>query len=168
MNERLFLHIHAPVFSGGTTFIQSVDADGAGWWRTRRRVWGDVDGEFTLTGPLEELLPHYLGWLGYHVVESTGTLPWAGFIWGLTLAYDGESRRLAYDQVYNDIRARVHTISGYSAHADQQGLIGFVRNMQRLPRQIRLIHGDPQASQVLADHLRALVPDTLLAKPPDA
>lgn len=106
MNERLFLHIHAPVFSGGTTFIQSVDADGAGWWRTRRRVWGDVDGEFTLTGPLEELLPRYLGWLGYHVVESTGTLPWAGLIWALTLSYDGEARRLAYDQVYNAIRVR--------------------------------------------------------------
>ena len=67
-----------------------------------------------------------------------------------------------------DIRARVHTISGYSAHADQHGLIEFVRNMKRLPRQIRLIHGDPQASEVLADHLRTLVPDTLVARPPDA
>ena len=67
-----------------------------------------------------------------------------------------------------DIRARVHTISGYSAHADQHGLIEFVRNMKRLPRQIRLIHGDPQASGVLADHLRTLVPDTLVAMPPDA
>ena len=32
-----------------------------------------------------------------------------------------------------DIRAKVHTISGYSAHADQRGLVDFVRNMGRLP-----------------------------------
>lgn len=64
-----------------------------------------------------------------------------------------------------DIRARVHTISGYSAHADQQGLIDFVRNMTHRPRQIRLIHGDPQASELLASLLRAYVPHTEVARP---
>ena len=63
-----------------------------------------------------------------------------------------------------DIRAGVHTISGYSAHADQQGLVNFVRNMQQLPREIRLIHGDPQASETLADLLRSYVPNTVVAR----
>jgi len=63
-----------------------------------------------------------------------------------------------------DIRAGVHTISGYSAHADQEGLLDFVRNMQRRPREVRLIHGDPQASEVLADLLRAYVPHTEVAR----
>lgn len=65
-----------------------------------------------------------------------------------------------------DIRARVHTISGYSAHADQQGLINFVRNMTNRPEQVRLIHGDPDASEVLAGLLRAYVPQTQVAAPP--
>ena len=62
-----------------------------------------------------------------------------------------------------DIRAQVHTISGYSAHADQDALLAFVRNMHRLPRQIRLIHGDPEASEALAQILRETVADTVVA-----
>ncbi len=63
-----------------------------------------------------------------------------------------------------DIRARVHTISGYSAHADRRGLVDFVRNMARKPQQIRLVHGDPQASEALADQLRRYVPQTEVAR----
>ncbi|MDJ0738205.1 MAG: MBL fold metallo-hydrolase [Gammaproteobacteria bacterium] len=66
-----------------------------------------------------------------------------------------------------DIRARVHTISGYSAHADQAGLVAFVRDMQRLPGEIRLIHGDPEASATLATLLRDIVPATRVALPAD-
>ena len=62
-----------------------------------------------------------------------------------------------------DIRAQVHTISGYSAHADRDALLGFVRNMHRLPREIRLIHGDPEASEALAQILRETVANTLVA-----
>ena len=64
-----------------------------------------------------------------------------------------------------DIRARVHTISGYSAHADQQALVDFVRNMRSVPQQVRLIHGDPEASEVLATILRDIVPATEVATP---
>ena len=62
-----------------------------------------------------------------------------------------------------DIRARVHTIAGYSAHADQSGLIDFVRNMTTRPRRIRLVHGEPASSAVLADKLRAYVAATEVA-----
>jgi metallo-beta-lactamase family protein len=64
-----------------------------------------------------------------------------------------------------DIRARVHTISGYSAHADQAGLVDFVRGMATPPAQVRLIHGDPEASETLAGILRDIVPDTVVAQP---
>ena len=70
---------------------------------------------------------------------------------------DGERR---------DIRARIHTISGYSAHADQQGLIDFVRNMTDRPGRVRLIHGDPEASEILAGKLRDYVPQTEVAALP--
>ena len=65
-----------------------------------------------------------------------------------------------------DILARVHTISGYSAHADQQGLVDFVRNMARRPDLVRLVHGDPDVSEVLAGLLRDYVPRTEVAVPP--
>lgn len=48
------------------------------------------------------------------------------------------------------IRARVHTISGYSAHADQQNLVNFVRRMRSWPGEIRLVHGDEEAKKALA------------------
>ena len=51
------------------------------------------------------------------------------------------------------INAAVHTISGYSAHADQTGLIKFVTGMRKKPRLIKIVHGDEQAKQTLAEKL---------------
>lgn len=59
---------------------------------------------------------------------------------------DGESHR---------IRARVTTISGYSAHADQADLVRFVAGMGRLPREVRLIHGERRAKEALRRVLQA-------------
>jgi metallo-beta-lactamase family protein len=53
-----------------------------------------------------------------------------------------------------NIRAGVETLSGYSAHADQAGLLHFVTRMRHWPSQIRIVHGDPQAKQQLAEKLR--------------
>nr|MBF0681545.1 MBL fold metallo-hydrolase [Pseudomonas sp.] len=53
-----------------------------------------------------------------------------------------------------DIRAGVASIGGYSAHADQQGLIAFVTGMNTWPKEIRLIHGEYRAKQELSDRLR--------------
>ena len=55
-----------------------------------------------------------------------------------------------------DIRAGVHTISGYSAHADQKDLIDFVDQMRRKPQQVRLVHGEEETKQTLAVELRKL------------
>lgn len=48
-----------------------------------------------------------------------------------------------------DIRARVTSIGGYSAHADQKGLVEFVTGMQEWPRDIRVVHGEDRARQAL-------------------
>ncbi len=53
------------------------------------------------------------------------------------------------------IRAGIHSLSGYSAHADQNDLIRFVTRMGRLPAEVRLIHGDPEARHALAARLAA-------------
>jgi metallo-beta-lactamase family protein len=52
------------------------------------------------------------------------------------------------------IHASVFTLEGYSAHADQQGLLNFVGRMRDKPRQIRLVHGDEGAKATLAAAIR--------------
>jgi metallo-beta-lactamase family protein len=47
------------------------------------------------------------------------------------------------------IRAGVETIGGYSAHADHNDLVRFVKRMRRPPREVRLVHGDREAKQAL-------------------
>ncbi len=63
---------------------------------------------------------------------------------------------VVFDGERYPIRARVESISGYSAHADQQDLLGFVGRMQRLPREVRLIHGERRAMRVLRRELLAM------------
>jgi len=48
-----------------------------------------------------------------------------------------------------DIKARVHALSGYSAHADQKGLIEWVEAMGEKPGEIKLVHGEPKAQREL-------------------
>jgi hypothetical protein len=48
-----------------------------------------------------------------------------------------------------DIRAGIHTIGGYSAHADQSDLLGFIQGIPQAPKEIRLIHGDRDAREAL-------------------
>ncbi|WP_019026734.1 MBL fold metallo-hydrolase RNA specificity domain-containing protein [Colwellia piezophila] len=57
-----------------------------------------------------------------------------------------------------DIRATVHTISGYSAHADQAGLVNFVRRMRHKPSYIKIVHGDEQAKKSLQACYQGLYP----------
>ncbi|MBI5446809.1 MAG: MBL fold metallo-hydrolase [Deltaproteobacteria bacterium] len=59
------------------------------------------------------------------------------------------------------IRAGVHSIGGYSAHADRDELIAWVKSMhgpggQTRPGRIRLVHGEPAAKKALAAALGTL------------
>jgi metallo-beta-lactamase family protein len=51
------------------------------------------------------------------------------------------------------IRARVRTLTGYSAHADQAGLLAWVEAMKQRPGRIKLVHGEKKAQQTLAEVL---------------
>lgn len=57
-----------------------------------------------------------------------------------------------------DIRAGVATLEGYSAHADQAGLLAFVEQMQEAPGEVRLVHGEAAAKGALAKALTAAHP----------
>mgnify|MGYP003575268292 CR=1 FL=1 len=53
-----------------------------------------------------------------------------------------------------DIRAGITSIGGYSAHADQQGLVDFVTGMKEWPTEIRVVHGEERAKTELAASLK--------------
>lgn len=52
------------------------------------------------------------------------------------------------------MRASVHTLGGFSAHADQKALLGWAGALQRTPARTFVVHGEEAASQALAQALR--------------
>ncbi|MEO2267239.1 MBL fold metallo-hydrolase [Pseudoalteromonas sp. YIC-656] len=56
-----------------------------------------------------------------------------------------------------DIRAQIHTISGYSAHADQANLVRFVKGIRKKPSHIKIVHGDEDAKAALAQKLKDIL-----------
>ncbi len=48
------------------------------------------------------------------------------------------------------VKAGIHTLSAYSAHADQQMLVDWVRLMPVPPKEIRLVHGEEKARRTLS------------------
>jgi metallo-beta-lactamase family protein len=52
------------------------------------------------------------------------------------------------------VKAAIHTLSGYSAHADQAMLINWVKSMPEPPKKITLVHGDSHARKALANALQ--------------
>ncbi|PWB36026.1 MBL fold metallo-hydrolase [Pseudomonas sp. SDI] len=58
------------------------------------------------------------------------------------------------DSAMYEIRAKVMTLGGFSAHADQAGLVEFVLGMERAPQKVVLVHGEAAAKRALAEQLR--------------
>ena len=52
------------------------------------------------------------------------------------------------------VKASVHTIGGLSAHADQAGLLDWLRGFKVPPANIFVVHGEPEAASVLAQCIR--------------
>jgi len=48
-----------------------------------------------------------------------------------------------------DIKAKVHQLTGYSAHADQKGLLEWVASMPERPGRIKLVHGEIKAQKAM-------------------
>jgi len=69
-------------------------------------------------------------------IQAHGQKPGGGYV-----DLDGE---------HITIRAGVHTLGGYSAHADQKNLLDFIGRMKTPPRQVRVVHGDKGAKQEFA------------------
>jgi metallo-beta-lactamase family protein len=67
--------------------------------------------------------------------------------------YIQDSEWVRLDGQRFDVRAAIHTLDGYSAHADQSELIRFVEGMAQRPQAIRLVHGEAPAKAVLTAEL---------------
>ncbi|PLX85141.1 MAG: MBL fold hydrolase [Desulfuromonas sp.] len=74
--------------------------------------------------------------------------------------YGPEGGYVVLDRNRYPIRAGVHTIGGYSAHADHGNLVNFVRRIRHRPSRVILIHGDEEAKAALKARLQAECPGT--------
>ena len=73
--------------------------------------------------------------------QAAGTL-------GRRLVDGARAVRLFSDSV--PVNASVHTIGGLSAHAGQDGLIGWLAGARRKPKMTYIVHGEPEASHALS------------------
>jgi len=73
--------------------------------------------------------------------QAMGTL-------GRNLVEGARSVRLFGEDV--PVRARIATLGGFSAHADQSALLGWLSHLSAAPRDLFLVHGEPRATGALA------------------
>lgn len=71
------------------------------------------------------------------------------------LTYGPRGGWVALDGERYPIRARVHQVGGYSAHAGQSDLLRFVDGIPQPPSEIRIVHGDRGAKVALKNKFQA-------------
>ncbi len=52
------------------------------------------------------------------------------------------------------VKASIHTIGGLSAHADQAGLLEWLRGFKAPPKSVFVVHGEPESASVFAQCIR--------------
>ena len=99
-------------------------------------------------GRIKQHLKHNVWRSDCHVIisgfQARGTL-------GRKLV-DGAKRITLWGETVQ-VAARIHTIGGLSAHADQQALKNWYRHFRNRPRVV-LVHGEPHAQECLRDVLQ--------------
>jgi len=96
---------------------------------------------------------HHLKALG---PDPRNTIVLAGYQAAGTRGADLQAgkRTLRIHGADHQIRAEVVTVTGLSAHGDADDLLRWARSMPGAPRRAYLVHGEPPASQALAQTLR--------------
>jgi metallo-beta-lactamase family protein len=103
---------------------------------------------------LRELIDDPTATLLFVGYQGEGTLGWH-------LQHGAKEARL--DGQLRQVRCRVRSISGFSAHADESELltwIGSFKNGARKPKKVFIVHGDPPAESALEPKVKALGFDT--------
>lgn len=108
-----------------------------------------------VVGHLRELIDDPVAtilFVGYQGSHTLGANLQAG---AKTVKLDGQVRQ---------VRCRIRSISGFSAHADEPALLAWIGRFGEglqpgapgFPRRVFLVHGDPEAQQILAPKVEAL------------
>lgn len=74
----------------------------------------------------------------------------------LGCALQSGAKRVEIADEWINVRAQIHTMSGYSAHADQTDLLRFIQGIDVPPKEIHLIHGEAEAKTAFKDCLQKL------------
>ena len=68
---------------------------------------------------------------------------------------EGEKRVRIFGEDHT-VNARIETIDGYSAHADESELLEFIGAIPQRPRRVFVVHGEPEATRAMSESLRGL------------
>jgi metallo-beta-lactamase family protein len=95
------------------------------------------------------------------VDDPTGTLLFVGYQGQGTLGahLQAGAREIKLDGQVRQVRCRVVSISGFSAHADESELLDWLGNFKRGKRRLKrvfIVHGDPPAEAALEPKVRGL------------
>jgi metallo-beta-lactamase family protein len=66
---------------------------------------------------------------------------------------DGEKQVRIFGNLH-PVRARVEKVNGFSAHADKEELLGWLKNLQAAPKGVFVVHGEPKSTEAFAKYLR--------------
>jgi metallo-beta-lactamase family protein len=107
-----------------------------------------------------------VGHLRNVIGDPTATILFVGYQGVGTLGshLQAGAKSVKLDGQAHEVRCRIRSISGFSAHADESELLDWVGNFGKgrkagapgFPRRVFLVHGDPDAQQALAPKVQAL------------
>lgn len=90
-------------------------------------------------------LPHHQNAIIITGFQAAGTL-------GRQLVEKARTVHLFGQEV--PVNASVHTVGGLSAHADQNGLLTWLRGFNQPPEKVFVVHGEPESSHALAEAIQ--------------
>lgn len=89
------------------------------------------------------------------VTDARNSIVFVGFqavgTRGRTLSEGARTLRI-FGEDY-PVRAQIHTLTGFSAHADYNELLRWLHGFSAPPRQIFLVHGEPHAISGMQEHI---------------
>jgi metallo-beta-lactamase family protein len=88
--------------------------------------------------------------------DETATVVFVGYQAAGTLGRrvaDGEKQVKVLGQ-WIPVRCRIEKIGGFSAHADWKEVVRWLEGMPSPPRRVFVTHGEPQAAEAMARHIR--------------
>ena len=142
-----FGHVGSPFQFQGLTFTRTVNES-----KAINNIKGTViiiAGSGMCTGGrIKHHLANNIGrpectilFLGYQAVGTLGRL-----------IVDGAGEVRIFGQILQ-VRAKVVTVDGFSAHADRNELMAWLSGMKAPPRKIFVVHGEAESARHLAEHI---------------